>query len=249
MFLELAELLEGGENVESEMLGNIYPITYDTNLKDLQDQIQEEVICLLTDSDSSVKQALLSEMPRLCIFFGKQKANDFLISHIITYLNDPDWNLRAAFCEAIVGVGTFSGTVALEQFILPLLVMALTDAEEAVVEKVLNSMTSLAELGLIQKSKMKEFCGLVVPLVCHPNRMINYATIGYICSICKILSPIEVKSAVLPLIKPFSTSDVFILTEQCLMRMLKRPISRESYDYAVDFIVEKKKNTKSYAER
>jgi phosphoinositide-3-kinase regulatory subunit 4 len=65
-------------------------------------------------------------MPRLCIFFGKQKANDFLLSHIITYLNDPDWSLRAAFCEAIVGIGTFVGQQSLEQFILPLLNMALT---------------------------------------------------------------------------------------------------------------------------
>jgi phosphoinositide-3-kinase regulatory subunit 4 len=57
--------------------------------------IQEIVADVLIDSDSSVKRALLHSMTRLCIFFGRQKASDFLLSHMITYLNDHDWQLRS----------------------------------------------------------------------------------------------------------------------------------------------------------
>jgi phosphoinositide-3-kinase regulatory subunit 4 len=149
-----------------------YQMTYDAKLRFLQDQIQDDVVILLTDTTSLVKQALLYEMPQLCIFFGKQKSNDFLISHIITYLNDLDWSLRSSFCEAVVGIGTFVGDQSLEQFILPLLLMALTDSEEYVVDKVLGSLSSLAELGLLRKHKMKELAQIIVPLVCHPNEYI-----------------------------------------------------------------------------
>jgi phosphoinositide-3-kinase, regulatory subunit 4 len=69
-------------------------MSYDSKLRDLQDHIQDDVVILLTDPTTIVKQSLLTEMPQLCIFFGKQKSNDFLISHIITYLNDVDWKLR-----------------------------------------------------------------------------------------------------------------------------------------------------------
>lgn len=69
-------------------------MTYDSALRDLQESIQDEVVCLLTDSESIVKRSLLTDMPRLCIFFGRRKTIDILLSHMITYLNDVDWMLR-----------------------------------------------------------------------------------------------------------------------------------------------------------
>ena len=78
------------------------------------------------DPDSSVKRALLADMTSLCIFLGKQRVDDVLLSHMITYLNGRDWMLRSAFFESIVGVGTFVGGRSLEEYILPLMIQALT---------------------------------------------------------------------------------------------------------------------------
>ncbi len=206
-------------------------------MKDLQDLLQEEVVALLTDSESAVKIALLKEMPRLCIFFGKQKANDLLISHIITYLNDLDWKLRSAFCEAIVGVGTFAGTLTLEQFILPLLVMAITDGEELVVQRVLHSLTSLAELGLIQKHKLKDLSSQISPLLIHPNNLIKNAAIGYIAAISKILPLLDVRSILYTIVKPFIMKEPFILTEACLMDNLKPPVLSEDLSLVASCIL------------
>ncbi|KAJ3026711.1 Serine/threonine-protein kinase, partial [Rhizophlyctis rosea] len=162
--LELSQLLKNEHPSDLENDTNLYQMTYDASLRDLQEAIQDEVVTLLIDPDPMVKRALLGDMPRLCIFFGRQRANDVLLSHMITYLNDLDWGLRCAFFESIVGVGTFVGGRSLEEYILPLMVQALTDAEEFVVEKVLNSLTSLAELGLLQKYKLKELAGTILPL-------------------------------------------------------------------------------------
>jgi phosphoinositide-3-kinase regulatory subunit 4 len=82
--------------------------------------------------------------------------------------------LNSAFFESVVGVGTFLGGRSLEEYILPLTFQALTDAEEFVVEKVLTSLAALAELGLLQKSKLKEFSTTIMPLLCHPNVWIRY---------------------------------------------------------------------------
>ena len=47
---------------------------------------------------------------RLAPFFGRTRANDVLLSHMITFLNDKeDAQLRNSFYENIVGVATYVG--------------------------------------------------------------------------------------------------------------------------------------------
>ena len=66
---------------------------------------------LLSDPENIVKQTLLENgITQLCVFFGRQKANDVLLSHMITFLNDKqDWQLRGAFFDSIVGVAAYVG--------------------------------------------------------------------------------------------------------------------------------------------
>lgn len=73
--------------------------------------VQQKVVTLLSDSENIVKQSLMDNgITRLCIFFGRQKANDVLLSHMITFLNDKnDWHLRGAFFDSIVGKRARSG--------------------------------------------------------------------------------------------------------------------------------------------
>ncbi|RKO92149.1 hypothetical protein BDK51DRAFT_20317 [Blyttiomyces helicus] len=240
-FLELAQVLknEGPSEVEGD--GDLYQMTYDASNRDLQEMIQDEVITLLIDPDPMIKRSLLSEMPRLCIFFGRQKANDVLLSHMITYLNDVDWQLRSAFFESIVGVGTFVGGRSLEEYILPLMIQALTgkylhsNAEEFVVEKVLNALTSLAELGLLQKPKLKELASTTLPLMCHPNVWIRYGAIAFVASTAKLLPLIDVRCILYPMIRPFLKVDMAEITETSLLESLKNPVSRILYDQTLSF--------------
>lgn len=77
----------------------------------MHEVIQTKVVKLLSDSENIVKQTLLEKgITRLCVFFGRQKANDVLLSHMITFLNDKkDWHLRASFFDSIVGVASYVG--------------------------------------------------------------------------------------------------------------------------------------------
>ncbi|KAI8594057.1 hypothetical protein BDZ88DRAFT_402446 [Geranomyces variabilis] len=236
MVLELAEVLKTETHPELEADGDPYQqMSYDSSLRDLQELVQEEVITLLIDPDPLVKRALLSEMARLCIIFGRQKANDVLLSHMITYLNGTDWQLRSAFFESIVGVGTFVGGQSLEEYILPLMIQALTDAEEFVVEKVLSALTSLAELGLLQKPKLKDLAAIVLPLVCHPNTWIRNGAVSFVACVARLLPQIDVRCVLYPMVKPYLELDIAQLDEISLLESLKTPISRMLYDQTLNY--------------
>ena len=101
-------------------------VSYDMSLKELRVLIQDQLVSLLFDPSSVVKRATLLNISNLCVFFGRQITNDVLLSHMITYLNDRDWMLRWAFFNSIVGVATFLGKKSLEEYVLPLMIQALS---------------------------------------------------------------------------------------------------------------------------
>lgn len=94
-------------------------------LVEIQSSIEEQAIILLVDPSSSVKRSMLAAVADLCLFFGRQKSNETVLSHMMTYLNDRDWLLRMAFFDGIVGVGAFIGIRAIEEYVLPLMLQAL----------------------------------------------------------------------------------------------------------------------------
>src|SRR6266436_8992460 len=95
-------------------------------MQELQSHIQEHLSTLLIDPSSTVKRAVLHDISSLCIFLGRKKTTDVLLSHMITYLNDRDWLLRYAFFESIVDVAACAGGRSLEEYILPLMIQALS---------------------------------------------------------------------------------------------------------------------------
>ncbi|KAI9279542.1 hypothetical protein BY458DRAFT_584681 [Sporodiniella umbellata] len=236
-FLEMTQLFKTdnmypvSSDTDSEDLN--FESSYDSYLQEIQSVIQEQATMLLIDKSSSVKRALLTNITSLCVFFGRQKANDVLLSHMITYLNDKDWMLRSAFFESIKGVGTFVGSRSLEEYILPLMVQALTDSEEFVVEKVLNSLASLADLGLFPKMKLWEIVSIIWPLICHPNVWVRNGAISFVSSAIKHLPEIDVWCIVYPLIRPFLRSDISDVNEESLLANTEGPISRQVYEQAI----------------
>lgn len=97
---------------QSQLLINEGPVpNYETELHDLHEMLASTVMSLLTDSQSVVRQTLMeSGIVKLCVFFGSQKANDIILSHVITFLNDKeDKNLRGSFYDCIVGIATYVG--------------------------------------------------------------------------------------------------------------------------------------------
>ena len=92
----------------------------------MQNAVQDHLSTLLVDPSPTVKRAILHNISSLCVFLGRQRTNDVLLSHMISYLNDRDWLIRYAFFDSIVDVAACAGGRSLEKFILPLMIQALS---------------------------------------------------------------------------------------------------------------------------
>ena len=188
---------------------------------------------LITDNDSAVKRAFLGSVPELCMFFGTAESNDIILSHLNTYLNDRNWMLKCAFFETIVGVATFLGGTSLEEFILPLMVQALTDSEEFVVQRVLHSLASMAKLGLFQRSKTWELVDVVGRFTMHPNIWIRESAAMFLSAATIFLSRADNQCIVLPLIRPYLKASLEDFSELVLLDNLKKPLSRAILDLSI----------------
>ncbi|KAG6841356.1 hypothetical protein C0991_011899 [Blastosporella zonata] len=220
-----------------------FEVSYDASMQDLQNSIQEHLSALLMDPSSIVKRAILHNISSLCIFLGRQKTNDVLLSHMITYLNDRDWLLRHAFFESIVDVAACAGGRSLEEYILPLMIQALSDVEETVVAKVLSTLTSLCELGLFQKMRIWELMSATLGFLFHPNVWIRQGSAAFIASAARHLPASDVWCILYPSLRHFLKSDIKEINELSLLMTMKPPLPRRVLDAAVQWAMKADKTS------
>ena len=209
-----------------------YQNLYDVGRAELLEHFEAHTKALLEDSDASVRRALLGSVSSLCVFFGPTRAKEVVLSHLNTYLNDRDWMLKCAFFETVVGVATYVGSTSLEKFILPLMQQSLTDPEEFVVERVLRSFASMAELGLLQRSTSWELLDVVARFTIHPNIWIREAAVHFVSASTKYLSKADVQCIILPLVRPYLRFDIAEFEETSILDALKRPLPRQILEMA-----------------
>ncbi|KAF2630930.1 phosphoinositide 3-kinase regulatory subunit 4 [Macroventuria anomochaeta] len=214
---------------------------FDADRQNLLEAFEKHTKALLTDSAASVRRAMLRSVSDLCVFFGSPRANDVVLSHLNTYLNDPDWMLKCGFFEAIVGVAVFVGGASLEGYILPLMVQALTDPEEFVVEKVIRALSSMAELGLFQRSKTWELVDIVARLTMHPNLWIRESAAQFISTASKYLSVADTHSILVNLIRPYLKVVPSDFSQTRILESLKKPMSRLLMEMASNWAVQAQK--------
>jgi len=196
--------------------------------------VERQTKTLVEDPDPHVRRAFLSSAAELCVFFGAADANDIIVTHLNTYLNDRDWMLKCAFFETIVGIAVFLGSVTLEAFMLPLMVQALTDPEEHVVQAALHSLAELARLGMFSQPMLLELTELVIRFTMHPNIWIREAATRFLASGAQCLSPAKQLCLLLPVMSPYlKRSPITDFAEIALLDDLKSPISRPVFDQAL----------------
>lgn len=191
--------------------------------------IDDLTIGLLTDNSVSVKISLLNNILPLCNFFGKERTNDIILSHLITYLNDRNYLLRMTLVETIPSVAVLLGPITLEQYILPLLIQSLVDSEECVIISVLCGLKNLCKIGLISKSVFYDLAYTVCPLVLHPNYSIRHVTIQLIYEISQQLTKAEIYCKLYPIVRSYFGFDVDFSLD-LLIESCKQPVSRTIFN-------------------
>lgn len=209
---------------------------YEAELNALHDIVRQAVLSLLTDSQPIVKQTLLeSGICDLCAFFGKEKANDVILSHIMTFLNDDDKNLRGAFYDNIAGVAGYVGWQA-SDILVPLLQQGFTDREEFVIAKAIRAVTILIELGHIRKPTVTEIVYETACYLCHPNLWVRHEICGMISTTARNLSAIDVQCKIMPAIGRFLKAPLIQVEKpHILLDCLQPPIPRQIFDSVLRF--------------
>lgn len=209
-----------------------YQESYDSTREDLIRHFEAQTKIFVTDPDPSVRRAFLGSVADLCVFFGDSLSADLILTHLNTYVSDPDWTLKCAFYEAIVGVAAFIGGASLEQFILPLMIQALTDSEESVTEQVIRSLSSMARLGLFERWTIVELVLMITRFTLHPNIWIREAAVQFIEAASTHMSDADSWSMIMPLIRPVLKIPSSELSELSLLDALKKPFPRSALDMA-----------------
>ncbi|XP_045762546.1 phosphoinositide 3-kinase regulatory subunit 4 [Maniola jurtina] len=221
--------LDQTQNMADKETANI---NYETELSALHEMVRSTVSYLLTDSQAVVKRALVENgITKLCVFFGKQKANDVILSHMVTFLNDKEEvALRGCFFERVVGVASYVGQHA-APILLPLLQQGLTDQSEWIIAKALRATTSLAELGLLPKQALCDLVAESAVYLAHPNLWIRHEVCGLVSCVASLLNPIDVNCKILPLVWPHLKHKLIqVERAELLLESLAEPIPRKVLD-------------------
>ena len=238
-FLDMIQALRSDSRLTSLITAGSEPLwtedatyhnLYDVARVDLLEYFEAHTKALLTDSDASVRRSFLGSVPSLCVFFGNVKTNEVILSHLNTYLNDRDWILKCAFFEAVVGVAAYVGSINLEQYLLPLMIQSMTEPEEFVVERVLRSLASMADLGLFQRSTTWDLIHITTRFLIHPNVWIREATAHFVVNSSKFFSVADKYCILTPMVRPFLRVGILNFTEAELLDAVKRPLSRSVYE-------------------
>ena len=210
------------------------PNTYDAELAALHETVSGWIVQLATDSSdhsSFLKRALLSDLARLCAFFGRDGVTSQILPQILAFLNNrTDWQLRAALSRNLPSACAIVGRVATEHFVVPCVETAIFDVEEQVTTTALVCLSSLVTLGLLTRTTLFGYHstdgsdynfsaqspsfgrqkivsnGLLekyAPLLLHPSKGVRRGIQTLIAATCKSIGSPDDCIFVLPLLRPY----------------------------------------------
>ena len=120
--------------------------SFDTDVLSLQEFVRDQMYTLVCDPSSTVKCVLLSHATSLCTLLNTNCVKSVLLTHMLTYLNDENTDLRMAFFDAVVPIARLLESGTIEKCIHPFLLQALGDDDVRVQVQVLRAIQQLIPL-------------------------------------------------------------------------------------------------------
>lgn len=183
-------------------------------------------------SGREVKISLLRNMCVLAESFGKECTLSFLLPYLISFMNDPAWEVRAAFCEEAALLPRKVGKVSTEGIIWPCYEQALLDQEERVLEAALRGLALLVAQKVLNRQWLtKIVAAKVAAFLVHPSVVIRGRTVEVFQAIGSQMSAVELFAFVMPTVQPFLR--VQGLGLDALDVALVQPVSRRAYKRVV----------------
>ena len=223
--------------------------TYSAELTSLQETISRWVVHIATDQSehcSFPKRAIISDLSRLCAFFGMEGVMSYILPQILSFLNErKDWQLRASLFEQLPAVCQCIGRAATEEFVLPCIEIGLVDSEERVICCALMCLSRIAKVGLLsrtavisnaEKLESKDDGNLIKkygPLLLFPSESIRHHAIKAFMSICGWIGPPDCEVFIFPILRPYflcRLESESWYSEEHFKKLLKPAWTRERVD-------------------
>jgi phosphoinositide-3-kinase regulatory subunit 4 len=167
-----------GDGIETTLISQ----TYTADLASLHETVSRWVFQITTDMSehsSFAKRALLSDLARLCTFFGHDGVMACVLPQVLAFLNDrQDWHLRAALCQHLPSICAVIGRAATGHFVLPCLETALVDGEDKVMSQAELCLASLVEMKLLSRSMLLGTFGSALSTERRTGRNTNHKSNG-----------------------------------------------------------------------
>ena len=239
---------------------------YDRDIRELHETFARWVVSITTDTSdhaSSLKQAILKDIARICQFFGNEGVMTCILPQILAFLNHrKDWQLRAALCRHLPSVCAIVGRAATEQFVVPCVETALIDDEDLVISSALRCLASLVEMGLLTRVVLlgtniryghldlssvtmqppaaeKSKQGILEKysaLLVYPSDDVRYASSFLFATCSRTIGFPDDEVLVMPIIRPFLRHDIHrarMLSTDGIMSSLMPPLGGD--DFSGDF--------------
>lgn len=159
-------------------------------------------VCESSNESSLIRRMLLSDVSRLCAFFGEEKTILLLLPHLLTFFSSKDWELRCTFWTHIASVCAFLGPIVTENYVLPMVEMALNDPSRRVVVATIRFFQTLCELGLVSRKVILSHLSITTALMIHPSVPIRAAAQQLANSCMLMFGTPDAVAQVLPVLAP-----------------------------------------------
>eukprot|EP00913_Durusdinium_trenchii_P019559 g18386.t1 len=188
------------------------------------EKINQEEHLMSLSVGREVKIALLRNMCVLADSFGRESTHSFLLPYLISFMNDPAWEVRAAFCSEAALLPKRVGQVSSEGIVWPCYEQALLDQVswiERVVEAALRALTKLVAQQVLRRQSLVTVANKVAPLLVHPSEPLRRYASEVVDALAAELSEVDQYVFLLPAVRPY------LLMESCSLQQvpldLKQP--------------------------
>ncbi|XBW38179.1 hypothetical protein QEN19_003771 [Hanseniaspora menglaensis] len=210
-----------------------------SNNKTLKKNVVSIVSTLLVEDDIECKILLLKSIPDLLQFIGKTVTTDLILSHLITYLNDPSIRMKIALVNCLTKMAYFLGQISFQEFIYPLLLqnLYLLPDQESLILAVLKNLHILISQDscFIKNKKFINFKNLMEEHLIHflllPNEVLKQAAVDILKTIIIDKSDLSDRYCLFyPIIKPYYHMNMEI-NQQLLQNNSKNSITKEQFKF------------------
>ena len=104
----------------------------------------------------------------------------------------------------------------------------MTDSEEQVTIRVLDSLTTMMQLGLLTKENLWDIFDAILGLLCHPNIWIRQSTASVIANIAQAVPHADLWCCLFPVLRRLLQADVSQINEQQILESSTAPVSLQN---------------------